>query len=243
MPLFQLHLRRSATIEPDDAGMEFRDLHHAYLEVCRAIPDTARDMLAAGCDPMACAFIICDAGGRRLLEVRFDEILSPAEWRLRRARRGPHSGFRSSRARDDLALSSFRRMFSSLDVGCVLMTPDLLVTEMNDFGARHSHVDPEAIRGTSILDIFTDLTGEPKRQFTQFMKIAQAGATSEVIDLPYYVLDADGKTANGWWNARTWPIFDDDDNLLGLVEWAEPFTRPTGGGSTLVRLSPNGRIG
>lgn len=236
MPIFQLHLHRGSTIEPDDVGMEFRDLHHAYLEVCRAIPDTARDLLAAGRDPMACAFIICDGGGRRLLKVRFDEVLSPAEWRLRRSRQRPHGGIRSARARDELALSSFRRMFASLNVGCVLMTPDLLVTEMNAFGARHSHVDPEAIRGTSILDIFIDLQGEPKRHFTQFMKLAQAGATSQVVDLPYHVLDEAGETASGWWNARTWPIFDDDDHLIGLVEWAEPFTRPTSGGVTAVRI-------
>lgn len=237
MPVFQLHLRRGGAIEADDAGMEFSDLHHAYLEACRAIPDIARETLAAGRDPMACAFVICDAGGRRLLEVRFDEILSPAQWRLRRARRRPHGAGRSARVRDDLALSGFRRMFSSVNVGCVLMTPELLVVEMNEFGARNSHVDPEAIRGTSILDIFTGLDGEPKRQFTQFMRLAQAGATSEVVDLPYLVLDAAGATANGWWNARTWPIFDDDDRLLGLVEWAEPFTRPTAGGSTLVRVA------
>lgn len=61
---------------------------------------------------------------------------------------------------------------------------------------------------------------------------------SEVIDLPYLVLDEAGQTANGWWNARIWPIFDDDDRLLGLVEWAEPFTRPTAQAGTLVRIAP-----
>lgn len=240
MPIFKLHLRRHGTVEPDDVGVEFHDLHHAYLDACKAIPDEARDMLAKGQDPMACAFLICDDQGRQLLEVRFDEVLSPAEWRLRRARR-LHGGVRSAHTRDDLALSGFRRMFSALNVGCVLMTPDLVVVEMNELGARHSHVDPDAIRGTSILDIFTGLVGEPKRQFTQFMQLAQAGATSEVVDLPYLVLDAAGQTASGWWNARTWPIFDDDDRLLGLVEWAEPFTRPTAGGTTLVRVAPAGR--
>lgn len=238
MPVFKLHLRRRAVVEPDDLGMEFPDLHHAYLAVYKAIPDEAREMLVAGQDPMVCAYIICDDKGRRLLEVRFDEILSPAEWRIRRARPGPHAGVRSERARDDLALSNFRRMFAAVNVGCVLMTPELQVVEMNEFGAAHSHVDPEAIRGTSILDIFVDLKGTPKQHFTQFMSLARAGATSEVIDLPYYVLDEAGQTANGWWNARTWPIFDDDDHLLGLVEWAEPFTRPTTGGTTLVRIAP-----
>jgi len=37
---------------------------------------------------------------------------------------------------------------------------------------------------------------------------------------------ADGQTANGWCNARTWPIFYDDNHALGFVEWAEPNTNP-----------------
>lgn len=238
MPLFQLHLRRRSALEVNDQGIDLPDLHQAYLQVFKAIPDIARDMLAAGEDPMACVYVICDGEGRRLMEVPFTEVLSPAEWRMRRARRRPHGGPRSKRARDALALSSFRRMFGSADVACVLLTPELLVTEITDFGARHSHVDADAVRDTSILDIFTDLKGAPKQDFTKFMMLAQAGQTSEVIDLPYFVLDERGESASGWWNARTWPIFDDDDHLLGLVEWAMPFTRPTAGGSTLVRVAP-----
>lgn len=237
MPVYKIHLRRRSTILPEDIGIAFPSLDDAYLEICRIIPDTARDLLIEGRDPLAASYIICDAKGRQLMEVPFDDVLSPREWRLRHARRRPYGGARSERARDDLALSSFRRIFDSVNVGCVLMTPELQVREMNAFGARHSHVDPEAIRDTSILDIF-DLTGAPKADFTRFMLLAQAGAVSEVIDLPYLVLDEAGQTANGWWNARIWPIFDDDDRLLGLVEWAEPFTRPTAQAGTLVRIAP-----
>ena len=232
MPEFRIHLRRRGVVEPGDLGIEFRDLHHAYLEVCRSIPDTAREMLIEGSDPMACVYIICDAQARSLIEVPFADVLSPREWRIRRAGRPPHAGPRSRRVRDHLALSGFRRMFSALNVGCVLMTPELEVVEMNEFGARHSHVDPEAIRGMSILDVF-DLSGEPKRDFARFMALAQQGAVSEIIDMPYLVLDQDGATVDGWWSARTWPIFDDDDHVLGLVEWAEPSTRPSNAGVTL----------
>jgi PAS domain-containing protein len=235
MPVFKLHLRRHSMVEPDDQGIPFRDLHHAYLEACKAIPDVAREELIAGRDPLVCAFLICDTTGRQLMEVLFSEILSPAEWKRRRAKQRPHGGVRSASVRDDLALTSFRRMFSALNVGCVLMTPELQIVEMNDFGARHSHVDPEAIRGTSILDTF-DLAGQPKADFTKFMTLAQQGAVSEIIDMPYLVLDANGATVDGWWNARTWPIFDDDGHMLGLAEWAEPFTTPTNGGQTLRRV-------
>lgn len=235
MPVFKLHLRRRDAVEPDDHGMAFRDLHHAYLEACKAIPDLAREILIQGQDPLDCALLICDGRGRQLMEVLFSELLSPAEWRTPRARRRPHGGVRSRRVRDDLALSGFRRMFSALNVGCVLLTPELQVREMNEFGARHSHVDQEAIRDTSILDIF-DLTGAPRHDFTSFMRLAQAGAVSEIVDMPYLVLDEQGNTVNGWWKPRTWPIFDDDHHLLGLVEWAEPFVKPSNGGVTLRRI-------
>lgn len=238
MPVFHLHLRRRKVVEPNDLGIEFRDVHHAYLEVCKTIPVTAQELLIEGQDPMGCAYIICDKHGRRLMEVPFEDVLSPTEWRIRRARCGPYSGVRSDRVRDDLALSSFRRMFANVHVGCVLLTPELQVKEMNAFGARHSHVDPEAIRDTSILNVF-DLNGTPKANFAKFWSLSQRGAASELIDMPYLVLDDMGATANGWWNARTWPIFDDDDHLLGLVEWAEPYTKPTIGGSTLVRIAPS----
>ena len=128
-------------------------------------------------------------------------------------------------------------MFGSVNAGCVLLTPEMHVVEMTEFGARHSHVDPEAIRGVPIFDIFADLKGKPKDDFSKFMNLAQAGVVSEVRDLPYLVQDPDGQTTHGGWNARTWPIFDDDNHLLGFVEWAVPHTAPTQGGRTELRMS------
>lgn len=69
------------------------------------------------------------------------------------------------------------------------------------------------------------------------MSLAQAGVVSRVVDLPYLVLDEHGQTMHGFWNARTWPIFDDDQRLLGFVEWAEPHTKPTRNGKTLVEVT------
>lgn len=241
MPNFKFHLRQRGGVDPDDEGIECSDIHDAYLKACEAIPDMARDMLIQGRDPLECSYILCDSAGARLMEVPFAEILSPSEWRLRRARRRPHGLPRSGQARDELALTSFRRMFANVNVGCVLLTPDLQVREINAFGARHSHVDPEAIRNTSILDVF-DLSGEPKDNFGKFWALAQLAVVSELIDMPYLVLDKEGQTANGWWNARVWPILDDDDHLLGLVEWAEPFTTPTAKGKTVVRIAPGSAI-
>ena len=85
MPQFKLHFLFRQDVEPDDIGVEFRDLHHAYLEVCKAIPDIARDLLAEGRDPLACTYIICDEDGRPLMDVPFEDVLSPAELHLRRA--------------------------------------------------------------------------------------------------------------------------------------------------------------
>lgn len=238
MPTFFVHFNDGRQTFPSELGLEFDSLEQAYLSAHASIPDMARDLLIKRQDPFVASFIIADTKGRYLMTVPFTEVLSPAEWRLAQARRRPHGGPRSTSARDDLALTNFRRMFSSVNAGCVLMTPEMQVVEMNAFGARHSHVDAEAIRGVPIFDIFHDLRGEPKSNFDAFMSLAQAGVASEVIDLPYLVQDADGHTTNGWWTAKTWPIFDDDRNLIGFVEWAEPSVEPLAGGKTRVRVSP-----
>ena len=240
MPTFYLHFIDGRETLFQDDGMEFDDLEQAYLAVCAAIPDMARERLIKRQDPLDAAYSIADHQGRILMTVPFTDVLSPSEWKITKARRRPHGGPRSKRARDDLALTSFRRMFGSVSAGCVLLTPEMHVVEMTEFGARHSHVDPEAIRGVSIFEIFADLVGEPKENFRKFMTLAQAGVTSEVIDLPYLVLDANGQTAHGWWNARTWPIHDDDGHLLGFAEWADPHTKPTQGAGTKVRVSAAG---
>ncbi|WP_237481234.1 DUF6894 family protein [Lichenibacterium dinghuense] len=241
MPIFFCHFSDGQRWLDDDLGLDFPDLEHAYLEVCTAIPRMAQDLLIKRLDPLAASYRIADAAGRVLMEVPFTDVLLPSQWRLAKARRRPHEGPRSKRARDDMALKSFRRMFDTVNAGCVLMTPEMHVVEMNEFGARHSHVDAEAIRGVSIFDIFADLRGEPKVNFGRFMSLAQAGVMSEVVDLPYLVQDGDGQTTNGWWNAKTWPIFDDDDHLLGFVEWAEPHTASTRGGITRVSVSRSKR--
>ncbi|AWN46403.1 hypothetical protein DK419_08805 [Methylobacterium terrae] len=236
MPNYYLVFSDIHEAAPSDP-IEFADLHHAYLAVCASIPGIAQELLIERKDPLAASCVIADDKGRNLMTVPFTDVLSPSEWRPTKARRRPHGWPRSARSRDDLALASFRRMFGPVDAGCVLMTPEMHIVEMNRFGARHSHVDPEAIRGRSIYGIFADLHGAPKANFTKFMSLAQAGAASQITDLPYLVLDAEGQTTNGWWNARTWPIFDDDENLLGFVEWAEPFTAPTRGGRTKVTVA------
>lgn len=237
MPTFFFHFSDDCEPLPHDLGLQFADLEQAYLELCAAIPKMASELLVQRKNPLAASCRIASAHGQVLMTVPFTNVLKPSEWRLPKATQRPHGGPRSPHARDALALTSFRRMFSSVNAGCVLLTPDMHVVEMNDFGARHSHVDTETIRGASIFDIFSELRGQPKADFDKFMSLAQAGAASEVIDLPYLVLDAQGQTASGWWNAKTWPVFDDDDHLLGFVEWAEPHVAASRTGNTLVRVT------
>jgi len=238
MPVFYFHYSDGRRSYQDEVGLEFGSLEEAYLDVCASIPEAARDLLIKRMDPLSPSYKIADARGRVLLDVPFTDILAPSEWRLPKARRRPYGSPRSAKARDDLALTSFRRMFGSANAGCVLLTPEMKVAEMNEFGARHSHVDADAIRGASIFEIFAELHGEPKKHFDAFMSLAQAGVVSEVKDLPYLVLDAEGRTADGFWTARTWPIFDDDRRFIGFVEWAEPHVAPIHGGKTKVRIVP-----
>lgn len=236
MPKFYFHFNDGAEVYPDEIGLRFINVEAAYLEVCATIPGMAQDILVKRKDPLAASYVIADHKGRTLMTVPFTDILAPSEWHLAKARRRPHGGSRSNHSRDAQALASFRRMFGSVPMGCVLITPEMQVVEMNDFGVRHAHVDAEAIRGQSIFDIFTDMRDGPKSDFERFISLAQAGAASQLTDLPYLVLDEDGQTTNGWWNARAWPILDDDAHLIGFVDLAEPSTAPRFGGRTEVRV-------
>ena len=237
MPAFYVHFSDGRQSYPSELPIEFAGLEQAYLGVCAGIPEMAQELLIKRQDPLVASYTITDTHGRYLMTVPFTDVLSASEWRRVEARQRPHGGPRSTPARDDLALTSFRRMFGSANAGCVLLTPEMHIVEMNSFGARHSHVDAEAIRGLSIFETFHGLHGKPKTDFDRFMSLAQAGVVSEVVDLPYLVLDPNGETMNGWWNARTWPIFDDDKHLLGFVEWAEPHIEPTNEGRTKVKVS------
>lgn len=88
MTVFYAHLRTATDTRRDEIGIEFVDLDAAYLDVCKAIPDSARDLLREGKDPMACAYAIHDEAGRLLMDVPFTDVLSSGEAILHRARSG-----------------------------------------------------------------------------------------------------------------------------------------------------------
>lgn len=76
MPRFLIHFRSPDRVSLDQVGLEFPDLHAAYLDVYAAIPDKARSLLLEGQDPMLCSYLICDASGASLMIVPFTEILA-----------------------------------------------------------------------------------------------------------------------------------------------------------------------
>ena len=86
MPIFHLHFCDGRQTFPSDVGIEFPDLEKAYLQVCVAIPDIARDLLLKRQDPLGASYIITDGAGRFLMTVPFTDVLSPAEWRIAKAR-------------------------------------------------------------------------------------------------------------------------------------------------------------
>ena len=53
---FYFHLHTDDDVELDEYGLECPDLHGAYLQACRGIPDLAAHFLAAGRDPIGFRF-------------------------------------------------------------------------------------------------------------------------------------------------------------------------------------------
>jgi hypothetical protein len=79
MPRYFFHLRTAAGLEGDELGLEFPGLEAAYLDVCRAIPEMAAELVRRGQSPMRPVFEITNAEGQVLMEVSFAEVLSKGE--------------------------------------------------------------------------------------------------------------------------------------------------------------------
>jgi len=82
MPIFFLTFSDQRYLWPNDLGLEFASLEHAYLQVCAAIPEVARDLLADRQDPLTASCDICDDHGRVLMTVPFTDVLSASAERL-----------------------------------------------------------------------------------------------------------------------------------------------------------------
>ena len=237
MPDFRIYLRQMTASIPSELGIECPDLEQAYLEVCAAIPEMAHDMLVAGRNPMTCVVDIHDKEGRLLMQVPFAEVLPSPASRIRRARRQPQDGGGADRAREDRAVSSFRQMFGGLPVSCRLLSLDLRFVEINAACVRSGNTGADSVRGKFILDVYGDVTEDLRSQSRKFFALAQAGAVSEIVDFPYPMVDEEGRMTKGWWSGRVWPIYDDDDKMVGLVNWAESSLRPKADGITIVRIA------
>ena len=75
MPDFNMRLQTPVRLERSLGALSFDSLEAAYLDVMRAIPATAAEMIGAGQDPMRCSYLICDVDGALLMEVPFTERL------------------------------------------------------------------------------------------------------------------------------------------------------------------------
>lgn len=80
MPRFFFHLATPLGTELDDIGIEFPDLHIAYLEACCAIPGVAFEILSKGKNPADHAFHVSDEAGNVLWVVPLLERVPKRVW-------------------------------------------------------------------------------------------------------------------------------------------------------------------
>lgn len=125
MVRFYFHLHTDEDVELDEYGLECRDLHGAYLQACRGIPDLAAHFLAAGRDPIGFRFELATEDGTVVMAVPFNELLRP---RSRSARMPPVP--RSRRAMI-AAARRFKPALEDAPFGAVIMTPDMEYVSVN----------------------------------------------------------------------------------------------------------------
>jgi hypothetical protein len=75
MPRFYFHLRSEKGVSLDTDGIEFADIHVAYLDAFRAATDLWRELLLAREDPSTYRFEIADAADEILVVLPFVEVL------------------------------------------------------------------------------------------------------------------------------------------------------------------------
>ena len=81
MPRYFFHLTTPNGTDLDDTGIEWPDPNFAYLEACKAIPNTVLEIIKDGGDPANFAFEIVDQTGNVLWHIPLLERV--AQQRLR----------------------------------------------------------------------------------------------------------------------------------------------------------------
>jgi hypothetical protein len=93
VPYFSLSLKTPDGRQDSDFPLMVSSLEEAYLDVLRAIPDTASGLLRDGADPMACAYVIANEAGIELMEISFTELV-----RNKDPKEPAHDGIAAKRA-------------------------------------------------------------------------------------------------------------------------------------------------
>jgi hypothetical protein len=75
MPRFYFHLRSGRDIATDDDGTELPDLTAARQEALASAREIVADAVKASKNEMPDCFVIADADGNELMNVRLDEAL------------------------------------------------------------------------------------------------------------------------------------------------------------------------
>ena len=122
---FYFHLRTHEGLEADEYGIECGDVHAAYLQACRGIPDVAAQFLAAGRDPIGYRFEIASEDGAVVMEVPFDELLRPST-----AAPPLHPVVRSRRTLIQAA-RRYKPVLEDAPFGAVILTPDMEYVSVN----------------------------------------------------------------------------------------------------------------
>lgn len=220
MVRFYFHLRTEEIVEVDEIGLECRDVHGAYLEACRAIPDLAAQFLTLGRDPIGFRFEIAAEDGVTLMKVPFDELLRPAV-----PMRAGRFQVRSRRAAI-AAAQKFKPVLEDAPFGAVIMTPDMQYVSVNRAITRLTGETDETTHGLFLEEeaIVSRDPGNTVTRAAASMKVVRT-AGRHVEDRRMFWGTMPGSIKRPALTISYWPMMDDGE-LVALGVRVEPSRRP-----------------
>jgi len=130
----------------------------------------------------------------------------------------------------------FRQLFHAAPAPYLVVTPQLIISAVNDAYLRATHTQREAIIGQYIFHVFPDNPEDPEAHSTanlaaSFQRVLQYHVADTMAIQKYDIRAEDGSFEEHYWSPVNTPIFDAEGHLTHILHRVEDVTHIVGIGT------------